>query len=472
MTEVPLKGNIKNTSLIKILVYLNRSRKTGTLVVITPAFTKKAYLSKGDVIFSSSTFEDDRLGEMLIKAEKITMEQYDKSVEILKKRGKRLGAILVELGYITPKDLFWGVKYQVKEIIYSLFLLENANYEFIEGDIPSDEIITLKMSMGNLIYDGVKRIDNWTRIRNEMPVADNILKLSSDPVTLFQDIELGTQDRKMLSIIDGKKTIKEIIENSWIGSFEGMKILYTLWAIGVIEEKKMAFEPEEMISLDDILQPVSEDEDAFRRKVDEIYANLDTVSADELLEVNEHDDEESIKKNYYRLTKEFHPDRYFSSADPAIKDKLTSIFDALTRAYSTLRDSFESKVSISSRDTKAPASDGAEEDFKSGIELFKKGDYLLSVDAFRSATELNPDNAKYWSYLSLALSKIPNGTTDAAKALLAAIQLEPKNADHYANLGMVYLREGLKKKAKEQFQNALKFDPGNMKARKGLEKSG
>jgi tetratricopeptide (TPR) repeat protein len=471
MTEVPLKGNIKNTSLIKILVYLNRSRKTGTLVVITPAFTKKAYLSKGDVIFSSSTFEDDRLGEMLIKAEKITMEQYDKSVEILKKKGKRLGAILVELGYITPKDLFWGVKYQVKEIIYSLFLLEDADYEFIEGDMPSDEIITLKMSMGNLIYDGVKRIDNWTRIRNEMPVADNVLKLSSDPATLFQDIELGTQDRKMLSIIDGKKTIKEIIENSWIGSFEGMKILYALWAIGVIEEKKMAFEPEEMISLDDILQPVSEDEDAFRRKVDEVYATLDTVSADELLEVNENDDEETIKKNYYRLTREFHPDRYFSSADPAIKDKLTSIFDALTRAFSMLRDSSDFKVKMSGHNTGAQASDVAEERFKRGIELFKKGDYVLSVESFRSATELNPDNAKYWSYLSLALSKIPNGTIDAAKALLAAIQLEPKNADHYANLGMVYLREGLKKKANEQFQNALKFDPGNMKAKKGLEKS-
>ncbi len=471
MIKAPLQGNIKNTSLTRILVYLNRNRKTGTLIVKTPAFTKKAYLSKGDVIFSSSTFEDDRLGEMLIKAEKITMEQYDKSVEILKKKGKRLGAILVELGYITPKDLFWGVKYQVKEIIYSLFLLEDADYEFIEGDIPSDEIITLKMSMGNLIYDGVKRIDNWTRIRNEMPVADTVLKLSSDPVILFQDIELGTQDRKMLSIIDGKKTIKEIIESSWIGSFEGMKILYALWSIGVIEEKETAFETEEMVSLEDILQPVSEDEDAFRRKVDEIYANLDTVSADELLEVNEHYDEETIKKNYYRLTREFHPDRYFSSADPAIKDKLTSIFDALTHAYSMLRDSFDSKVKIFAQNTGAPASDGAEEHFKRGIELFKKGDYLLSVDSFRSATGLNPDNARYWSYLSLALSKIPNGTIDAEKALFAAIKLEPKNADHYVNLGMVYLKEGLKKKANEQFQNALKFDPGNMKARKGLEKS-
>jgi hypothetical protein len=208
MTEIPLAGSIKEFSLPKVLAYLNRNRKTGTLIIKTPAFTKKVYLVKGDAIFASSTYEDDRLGEMLIKAGKITLEQYDASVELLKKTGKRQGAILVELGYLTPKELFWGVKYQVEEIIYSLFQLEDAEYEFVEGEIPTQEVITLKMSMGNLVYEGVKRIDNWTRIKNEMPDADSILELSSDPATLFQDIELGQQDRKMLSIIDGKKTIK------------------------------------------------------------------------------------------------------------------------------------------------------------------------------------------------------------------------------------------------------------------------
>src|SRR4030043_2444235 len=155
MIEPPLTGNLKDFSLPKVLAYLNRNRKTGTLIIKTPVFTKKAYLLKGDAIFASSTYEDDRLGEMLLKAGKITMEQYDTAVQILKKTNKRLGAILVELGYLMPKDLFWGVKYQVKEIIYSLFLLENAGYEFIEGAIPSNEDITLKMSIGNLIYEGV-----------------------------------------------------------------------------------------------------------------------------------------------------------------------------------------------------------------------------------------------------------------------------------------------------------------------------
>src|SRR5512139_733633 len=121
--SIPFRGNLRDYSLPRILIELNRSRETGTLSITTSHFTKKIYIREGNVIFASSTFEDDRLGEMLIKAGKITMGQYDKSVELLKSTGKRQGAILVELGYITPKDLFWGVNYQVKEIIYSLFQL-------------------------------------------------------------------------------------------------------------------------------------------------------------------------------------------------------------------------------------------------------------------------------------------------------------------------------------------------------------
>lgn len=468
MTEIPFKGNVKAVSLPKILTYLNRKRKTGTLFLKTPVFGKKVYLVKGDAIFASSTYEDDRLGEMLIKAGKITMEQYDESVELLKNTGKRQGAILVDLGHLTPKDLFWGVKYQVREIIFSLFLLEDAEYEFIEDEIPEQEVITLKMSMGNLIYEGVKRIDNWTRIRNEMPETETVLKLSTDPATLFQDVELGAQDRKILSLIDGAKTIKELIDSAWIGSFEGLKILYVLWSIGVVEEKKeVPQEVEETISLEEMLQPSSEDEHIFSMKIDGLYSSLERLSPHELLDVDESSNEETIKKNYYNLTREFHPDRSFNTTDPSLKDKLTAIFDALTKAYAEIKDRAKTEVS---QEEITIAGTGAQH-FKRGVEAFKKGKFRKAVDSFRSATGTEPKNAKYWSYLSLSLSKLPDMSEDAKKALLEAIQIEPKNADHYANLGLMYVRQGMKKKAREEFEKALAIDPANVRAIKGLDKT-
>jgi hypothetical protein len=81
-----------------------------------------------------------------------------------------------------------------------------------------------------------------------MPDTGSVLKLSEDPLSLFQEIELSSQDKKILSLIDGKKTIKEIINSSWMGSFEALKILYVLWSIGMIEE---AAEQEETLDAEE-----------------------------------------------------------------------------------------------------------------------------------------------------------------------------------------------------------------------------
>jgi len=481
MTDIPLSGNTKENSLPGLLIHLNRKRKTGTLVVKTPLWTKKIYLVKGDAIFSSSTYEEDRLGEMLLKAGKITLEQYDESVEILKKTGKRQGSILVGLGYLTPKELFWGVKYQVKEIIYSVFQPESAGYEFIDGEFPEHEVITLKMSMGNLIYEGVKRIDNWTRIRKEMPGTETVLKLSCDPLSIFQDIELSEQDRKILSVVDGVKTIKEIIDSAWIGSFEAMKTLYVLWSIGVLEEQKtisglekpeISGLPEETFCLEEMLQPVSKDEDRFIRKVDEMYSKLDGASPYELLEVDDHPDEETLKKNYYRLTKEFHPDRYLGSADVTVKDKLTAIFDAITQAYEHLSNQNTGDDSIEIEESmEVSPEEGAEEHFKRGIEFFKNANFWAAIDSFRWATRLIPQNARYWSYYSLSMTKLPGMIHEAEDAILEAIKLEPQSAAYHINLGMIYLQSGKIKRAHSEFEKALQLDPSSERAKRGLKKT-
>jgi hypothetical protein len=336
--EISLKGNIKDSSIPKVLVYLNRNRKTGTLKVRTPAFTKKVYLHKGDAVFASSTDEDDRLGETLTKVGKITMEQYDISVELLKKTGKRQGEILVELGYLTPQEIIWGVKYQIRDIIYSLFELQDAEYEFNEAEIPSDEIITLKMSMANLIYEGVKRIHNLNSIRKELPDMESVLKLSMDPVSLFQDIVLSSMDKKMLFMIDGKKTVRELINIS-SNSFQAMKSLYVLCSTGILEEKQNVTEKaEDALLLDDILKAFHDEEESLRKRIDILYSNLNRLSESELLEIDEKSDGETLKNNYYKLVKEFHPDRYLSFPDPSIKNKVITVLEEITKAYSLLKD--------------------------------------------------------------------------------------------------------------------------------------
>ena len=474
--NMPFRGNLRDYSLPRILIELNRSRETGTLSITTSRFTKKIYIKEGNVIFASSTFEDDRLGEMLIKAGKITMEQYDKSVELLKSTGKRQGAILVELGYITPKDLFWGVKYQVKEIIYSLFQLDEGEYEFAEN-IPPDEVITLKISTNNLIYEGVNKINNLTRIRRDMPAAHTVFTLNEDPSGIFRGIDLSPQDARILSLVDGTRSINQVIEQSRMNSFDVMRTLYVLWSTGFITQKETpeyGLDAQETINVEEILISMTEEEENLKNKVEELYEKLPHMSPAEMRQADEKTGSEEIKKTYQRMAKEFSPDRVLASDDATLKNKITVIFDTITQAYSSLKDEKRrmefftalGKIPRKEEDTETVL---LEEQFRRGVEEFKNGNFWAAAELFKWVTKNNAKNPKAWSYLSLTLSKMPHRMKDAEEALLECVKLEPYNGEHFANLGILYLKEGLKKKAERQFEKALKLDPVNAKAKKGLE---
>lgn len=155
--HLPFSGFLKEKDLIQILEDLLANKATGTLTLQNQGQVKSISLKEGLIVFASSNLEEDRLGEMLLKSGKITPEQYRISVEIIKKTGKRHGSVLVEEGFLNPKELFEGLKFQVKEIFTSLFLWEEGEYTFLDGEI-SRQVIPLQLNVEELISEAIERI--------------------------------------------------------------------------------------------------------------------------------------------------------------------------------------------------------------------------------------------------------------------------------------------------------------------------
>jgi curved DNA-binding protein CbpA len=221
-----------------------------------------------------------------------------------------------------------------------------------------------------------------------------------------------------------------------------------------------------------VLSPISLEEEAFLKKVDDIYSRLDSMDYFELLRVGESADSDTIRQSYYALAKEFHPDRFYDTSDPTLRDKLSRIFDALTDAFNTLKDE-EGRLSYLAslgRSSTPADTEKAESNYKKSIELIKAGRHQEAVSLCEEAVRIEPKEARYWNLLALAYSKIDGRTDDAEKALLEALMLEPANSEYYSNLGLIYMKAKRLNEAKNQFQKALALDPKNQKAKKALEK--
>jgi hypothetical protein len=356
--RLKINSHLKQFPLPDILIDIQRSEKTGILEVKNGHVCKKIYIKNGDIIFAASNQEDFMLGAVLIKAGKITLEQFHQSLAISKKTGTRLGTILVKLGYLEPNKLVWAVTHQVEEIILSLFQWEEGDFEFREGPLPTDEVITLKISVANLIYRGIKRINSFSYFKNVCPPWDAIIEYSSDPLDLFQAIKLDEEDREILSFIDGRSKIKDLLSLSSLNDFKTLKILYALLSVrmihvkekfqikdlipkGISKEQKArsdsAFEAN-LISKEILKEQRVRSDSAFEAQVEEFYDRLNSINYYDLLGVTKKSSSNEIKKTYYKKAKDFHPDRHFDLSSDVMKKKLNAIFSFLTLAYKTLND--------------------------------------------------------------------------------------------------------------------------------------
>jgi len=476
-TGIPLAGKLDENNLPRLLSHIHEIKSTGTLALLRDGVNKKLFIKNGDIIFASSTYEGDRLGEILLKTGKITLSQFDAASKVVIQTGKRMGGVLVELGYLKPKDLFWGVKFQVQEIVASLFDWTDGEYDFSAGELPSSEVITLHMSTANLILQGIKRIDDWTRISRGVPPMKSVLALTTNPLKLYQDISLSVEERAMLSLFDGKKSIKEVFALSKMGDFDALKAVYTFFSIGMLEEAGVPSGKKAGPAAKgaDIGPAPGLDKTALHKA----YIDSKSQNYYELLHIDIEATSVEVEEAYLKMAKSYHPDQQFREGMQQLKGELEELFNRVTEAYNILSDDsrrweydlslatvMQGKSGTGYKKAKDPAK--AKEAYSKGLASFKAKDLESATVHFKEATRLDASNAAYFSHLALALLQRPRREAEAEEAMLAAIELEPGSADHRANLGLLYQRAGIRDKAKQAFEEALKIDPKNDKALKGL----
>jgi hypothetical protein len=233
-----LKGQISDLPVPEILQHLRLSRATGILTLVSGGARKAMYINEGRVVFASSNLPNDRLGELLIREGKITVEEYEASIRALSK-GKRQGKVLVEMGALTPKDFWEGVQLQVKEIVYSIFRWEEGTFHFEESTLPEKERITVDLDIVDLILVGIRRVPSTDRIQARYPEPDLVLEIvSNNSATAVEPYEQHVRE-----MVDGERSVLDICRESEIGDSETLKVLYALLASGLARVKGKKVRP-------------------------------------------------------------------------------------------------------------------------------------------------------------------------------------------------------------------------------------
>lgn len=231
--ELTIQGSLSEASLPELLASISRSRETGVLNFHDMGRWKAVYFKDGAIIFATSNLPDDRLGEFLLKEGKITIRDFLEASKLIKP-GKRLGAVLVEEGILSPDELFLSINQHVVEIVYSLFDWSRGEYEFVMKDLSAEGPVTLDLSTEKVILEGIRRLRDFTRVYAGVGSVDTVLRQSDRAETLVYKLELDEDESQILSQVNGRLNVEQIISMSYLSNFETLRILYGLVAAGVL----------------------------------------------------------------------------------------------------------------------------------------------------------------------------------------------------------------------------------------------
>jgi septal ring-binding cell division protein DamX len=222
--SVPNKGSLGEHSFIEILKEASESLLTGMIRLENGPVIKVAYFQKGVISFASSNEKSDRLTEVLKRSGKLTLEQVE-DAQARVKQNVSIGKTLVELGYLSAKDLLWGARAQVNGILHQLLFWADGKYQILIGALPR-EIIHLNLPVPLVIFEGIMNTQNREWILQHIGSPDAIYALVDDFQKQNEILKLPVTE--VVSHLNGRRSLHDIAEKSEIDSFEICKTVVAL----------------------------------------------------------------------------------------------------------------------------------------------------------------------------------------------------------------------------------------------------
>lgn len=164
------------------------------------------YLDMGDIVFAQSNFPQDRLTQLLVERGKITQAQLDYALANLKP-GISIGKNLIEMGFITQRDLLEVARLQVERVVGGALGVADVEPVFEPREDLETTIVRLPLDTGQLLLNGVLGLQDRERMLELLGPLNQVVVLQG---RRLQEMTLPGDLAKLPPLLDGTHTLLEL----------------------------------------------------------------------------------------------------------------------------------------------------------------------------------------------------------------------------------------------------------------------
>ncbi len=244
-----MEGTLKEYSFADLIQMFGYQRRTGILTLKRSEEFVTLVFHNGSIVGVEAFPHriETMLGRVLIKQGKITERGLERALNIQRKTNEKLGRILVDIGLISKEDLSSSLSLQATKILFSLFKWRDGEFKFKSSEtVEYDKEFFVPIEVDNILMQGMQMLDEWPRITSLIRSK----KIVFEPLPVKPEFEVvdelheGPSDKKLsrvefetLKLIDGKRTVEEIIDLNYVNEFITLRSIVSLIEKGLVREK-------------------------------------------------------------------------------------------------------------------------------------------------------------------------------------------------------------------------------------------
>ena len=221
-----LQGNLRDFAATEILQLLGTQKKTGCLALEWNTERAQVFVQEGRIVSTRKPGmpKDDPLLKFLLKVHRLSEEQHRGILTIQKESNRDLEDLLLNGRYMESEELAAFVERQILDDLMRLSRWENGSYRFDPNQRWSGATL-VKLNIEGALIEAARRVDEQRRIVSVFKDPHQLLSVHDLP---DPNEPLSEEEREIFGIIDGQKTVAEVVEAASLSEYEAYEALFRM----------------------------------------------------------------------------------------------------------------------------------------------------------------------------------------------------------------------------------------------------
>jgi hypothetical protein len=225
-----LEGTFRDFHIADIIQLIGLHQKTGLLTLETAEEALQVFLRDGEVVGVRAERPplEAKVAAPLVARGILSPAKLEEALAQQRDSPKPLGTLLAAANAVPHGDWSKALAAELETRLYRPFRWTDGKYRFVAQDaVDPGEGAVSPIRVDSLLMEGMRRADEWPQVLQDVPSPKLVFKVGGRQGKA-NPREIAPTDVAMLKLVDGKRTVEELVALSGLGEFEAYSGLANL----------------------------------------------------------------------------------------------------------------------------------------------------------------------------------------------------------------------------------------------------